>query len=435
MAKMKLILLAILLVGCGRDRDAEDYQKEKRADQLEKIQSIQGNYSGHLLASGSKEKWGALRISLTSASEVQNNNPEEGPISQPILLTSLEFLGTQRLSLTAQKSSYDPESRLLVAEVQLQNTIIMISAEVKEGALVGKIESRGHSNFGGQFELLSSNPSLDSLNQKIAPSARALWTQLRFLGQSSFKFGPSTREAEYLIQQDSSSASEQFAQLLSPLKTTSFTVNFGGGTKLTFPTALLDLQTGTLKAQQTSQEGVMLDLACSLGMDSSFIIGGLNCSLNNSTVSGPVALFTGEYNIEKTSPEGFLVQPSLEKKMSGKTRPLPETSDRSFSVLMTLQRPSLSRTEELQEQLYPISEKKVQVTLVLDPEGLRSVLNLKDLIWDENAKSLRGSSSVNFGNQQVLITLNCDGLRLDSPEPFSCSYRSSSQTFDLWIDF
>lgn len=438
---MCLVFLFIFsTLGCGKDKTTEDYQQDQDEKNLAKYQAVEGSYSGHLIANRNQQNLGALRVKLTASTRVQGSTEQSVNRAQPILVADLEFLGFSKMSIVAENSLYNSETGQFQADIPVPKSALNLGSSSESiklkmtgtlgsGILEGTLEALGYSEFGSRFRLSNTNPSLESLNEKVKPTNNLPDSELGYTGTTNFKSGE-IEPVEIVLLKTPVPAESEFVNMFVPLRQTIVSLNYGGGTSLTFSNSSLDQRSGILIGSTNLSSGLTLSMSCQLASD----LSDLACKVSNSAVQGPIAtLVTKLSTPENQIPENMIGSQNVVKTYQGIAKVAPE---KVLPVTLVVTDPAKSRFDFIMGLYEPQIEKQLQLSLVINPNATESTLGLSNVRWDKSRKTLYINQNVPVSGQIATVSLSCQNFDLSAEQfNFTCNYQSSLRNYTIEMSF
>ncbi len=270
--RLTLVALSVGLAaaGCGRDRDAEDYRREKLAEEIAKLNQIAGTYRGAAVSRADNGPLGALTIELRSGTKFGGRKDGFEAEELPALRGTVYFeSGEGRPAATQFKDAfYDSDTGAFRATVELprraRTVEINIQGSVHGPVLKGSIEADGFIAQGGDFTLVKDGPRPDpsTLKREAPKQGGADPLEIgEFTGTGTFWNGASARMTLVL---DSSIArsEDRFINLLMPVKFVQATLDVGpengfSTTPLHFSDTEWDERYGTLIGESAMSTGTV----------------------------------------------------------------------------------------------------------------------------------------------------------------------------------
>lgn len=172
----QLVLLlgaALFLSACVKDKDIDDYKREKAQKDLAQLQAIEGSYTGLIVDSRNKKILGGFGLELSAQYRTTNPNDGTAPVGEPTLVSKLHFEDFSSFSFPTDQSYYNPDSGAYESDFNIPVAgqpgtayKFNISGQVGAGHLVGHLEGGDGSSSGADFDLVLNGPDIHDLAQK-----------------------------------------------------------------------------------------------------------------------------------------------------------------------------------------------------------------------------------------------------------------------------
>lgn len=237
-----LLAASLAAGGCAKDRDLEDYQRDKLSEELTKLQAVAGVYRGRAVSRETGKFLAGVTLDLRA--DTRTVSPSE---QRPILRGSVTLHGQENATLTFSEASYDPNTGSLKASQRMTSGYdVDVYGELRDGRLRGGLEVFGHSAQGADIDLVR-----DGLLPTEAPSAgvaddllRAPWN---FRGPRRVSTPPTPDDDVLMrISADVFTTEGRLSQRLMPVRRVRVVLDFGRSVQAYFPNADWDRRTGTL---------------------------------------------------------------------------------------------------------------------------------------------------------------------------------------------
>ena len=251
-------LVGIGLIGCAKDKTIDDYNRQKLLEDVAAYQVIKGDYTGYLISSINNQPAGALHIGLQVRPPTSGGSDKSGS-GVPVILTQMDFLNDNQMSVSSPTSYYDPERGLLQVEFEISRAAdsaikerISLTSQVRGGRLTGSVQALGYSSYGGTFDLVRGGKDLKDLIRSL-PSKPTTGTAIQvtsFSGTTTFK-NKVVKPVKIVVLQPRINAQEDFLNLLIPVKSVQVSLNYDISAQINNPTSNWDQRTGSLNGQTT----------------------------------------------------------------------------------------------------------------------------------------------------------------------------------------
>jgi hypothetical protein len=474
-----VFFLSLALVGCGKDKNLEDYQRDKLQQNLGLYKSKEGIYSGIVRSKLDGRVIGAMQISFSAQTKTRPSNDGQLSLGSPILVGNVQFLDKNVINLVAPEGFYDPNSNLYHADIPISRggaggggssgggagdaggsggangnpgnfgnspvtpngtaltENVTISGQLLQETLVGEVQSQNYPEYGGRFELTRNGGDLRSLLAQVRPGDRRHEEEdaskvTSFTGTTLFRNASNSdaqpaRAARIVLTRQTYNTSEDFLDLISPIKFVQASINYSDSLKLLFPKAVYDTRQGYLTAQTLltlNGQSNQMTIDCHQEGNE------LNCT--HLTSGGGVAATT------RATLDTGLGEDPVDN--SGTLRAVTKTffgqgdfyPGQLSKVRLVVTFPARTKRQELLELFFPVSEYSLIVSVRFTESVSPSFTNVK---WD-TVNGLLDASIERTGNGSYTQQLQCSNFYfLAQTERFNCSFFSSrspliTMTFD-----
>lgn len=445
------LLGTTLLLSCARDRNLEDYQREKIREDLGLIQAAAGIYRGVLYSNTDQSPLGAVELSLQASTRAEKGSNGSKAESSPVLLGNLRVHGNRLMSIRINDASYDSVTGFYQANVPVkqqngESIEVVIRGTITEGRFEGNIEAYNFHESGGTIrlerdaplpEIASGGQTKDGSqpSQPMDEDNTALGT---FRGTTTFLRSGATKPVSLVIISPNSSSEEEFLNFFLPIRTVQVTLNYGDSFQILHPSVQWNQQTGRLLGDASVTVNLK-NVTVSLRCDKAQVSGkdGLDCKTYTTTqgliARTQVITASGQDShpgeMEKTRPIVLQYQ--------GTARLL---DGRLIPATMTAKYPSRTREEEVIDLYFPPAEKLLTVTVKFFENG--NAATFSNAKWDIRTLQLNGDTTTSTGSSggapipgnQYNLTLSCTNYRFNGDqEPFECLYFSNQLSAPIEI--
>ncbi len=424
-----ICVIATCIFSCGKDRNVDDYNRNKLNKDVAELQAIQGRYSGYLVSQKDNSRLGALQITLSpgtapsSGSGSEASKPSSG---QPILRSTIQFQGASTMEIAGEQSFYEPTTGQVQTQILIrrgeETFKIYLNAIIRDGGLVGTLEAVGFAGEQGRVELVRDGESLAKLAEK-AGTTKPLFGMTHFVGKTKFASG-AEKPVRLILLKPRSSSQEEFLNLLVPVKQVIATLNYGDGASISLPNAQLDQRQGAgllTASAPIGETGISMSLVCHLQAENAAT------TCEHSTSASPNQVAESNLNVTTQNPPpddgSSQARDPITRFYNGKGI---TQGTRIGQVRLTVIYPARTRLAEIIELFVPVSEKILQVTFFL-VKGEQGV-TFNSSKWDERNGRLEGTFSVTLPTGQVSsFSLTCQKFFFPTVDKydFSCTYFTS----------
>ena len=476
--------LALALVACGKDRNLEDYQRDKLQQNLGLYEAKAGTYTGLVRSKRDGRVLGAMQLDLSA--QVKNQNSNDGSVSpgSPILVGNITFLDQNEITLTAPNGYYDPNSNLYHADIQIAraggtggsggsgggatgpngngnngtpnpggfgNTPgspggapvyenVTITGQLLQPSLIGEIQSQNYPEYGGRIELYRNGGSIYDVLRKVRPGERRREEEdaskvSSYSGTTLFRQGTDevpnpSRYVRVVLTRQTYNTSEDFLDLISPIKYVQASLNYSDSLRILFPRAIFDTRQGYLTAQTALQLNGQLN---QMTIDCHQSGNKLNCT--HLTSGGGVAATTVaelDAGDEKNPGDQSGDLKAVTRTFRGTGNFYPGQQN-PIRLLVTF--PARTKLQQLLELFFPVSEYGMYVTVRFSEVATPAFSGAK---WDTVNGILDAAADRQGNGRNYTQQLQCSNfyfLKQAQKGQFTCDFFSSSShninmTFD-----
>jgi hypothetical protein len=447
---LMLAFTAVLLQGCGKDRNLDDFKKEQLQKNLSEYKSAEGTYTGYLTSKKSGLNMGAVSVNLRAAYNTDPGQDESGSNATPTIITSLEFQGTSRLQVATDKSYYNADSGQFQATFLIlqydtsghsTSYSILLTGSLHGGQLTGALTALNYENYGATFALSTGSKSIDQLAQDKKPQD-AVFAGGTYTGETDFQSGD-VKPLNVIFLKPATNSDTDFLNLFLPVKPFEVTLNYGGGALVKFSDSVWDQRVGKLTGHSqltksslnpdgTKAPDQIVDLSLTCDLQDSQT--DLNCLINTNNTSVAIAQVRVKYNKD------------------GGSEPPKDPSDSRGSITRHYQGQLLGKgngganiptdltatygartpLDEITDLFSPQSEKNLVITLAFGNTGV-TFSNVK---WDSVKGTLDATQTSVSDGISVTLTLACQGFFFsDKDYSFTCGYHSILGNTDVQFSF
>lgn len=424
--------LSILLVACGKDRDAQDYKNDLLSKSLAKLQAVQGSYSGYVISKKDGSNMGAMKVTLTAKTKVTQGSDQSGSTAQAVLAVNVDFQGISKMAVVAQDSYFDSERGHFQTDIpivlrnsqgQFENKTVTISGVVAGEHLVGELQGFEFPEYGAKIDLNKQNISLEALAKRVPP-VNGGFSNGGFIGVTHFARGV-TKNVLMVLSKPNTTSEVDFYNLFSPVKPVQITLNYGQDAQINFSNGNWDQRVGKLTGQakltQVSEgpngtsisQSVDISLICEVASGNGFA-----CKVQASNAVGNVAEIQlapntdGSEINDDNGNRGPLTKSYKGFFVFGPTDKIPS--------ILAVTYPARTRIEEITNLFFPRTEVNVVVNLNIKEIGL----SFSKVKWDITKGTLDTTQPPDGVSARV--TLTCQNFYfLDENYSFQCRYHSN----------
>lgn len=433
--------LFLALLGCGKDRDLQDYKNDLLAKSLSKIQAIQGSYAGYVISKKDGSNMGAMKVSLAAKTKVISGSDQSGSTAQPILAVNIDFHGVSKMAVVTQDSYFDSEKGQFQTDIpikiknsqgEFENKTVSINGVVVDGRLIGELQVTDYPEYGANLNLAKQQDvNLEALAKKNPPAAGG-FTNSGYIGTTHFARG-ATKNVLMIVSKPNTTSEADFYNLFSPVKPVQITLKYGQEAQINFVNGNWDQRVGKLTGQAklsqvlvgpngtSTTQTVDIPLTCELANGTGFA-----CKIQAGNAVGTIATLNLVPNIDGSEvPEDNANRSTITKSYQGIWK-LSPTENIPSTLAVTY--PARTHMEEITNLFFHRTEMNVLVHLSFGPS-----VNFLNVKWDTVNGTLDTTQTVQTGGMNVVLTLMCQNFHFTDAEKgysFQCHYHSSMGNSD-----
>ena len=443
----------VLMSSCAKDKNLDDFKAQQFHTDMVQLQQANGYYTGLLISKKDGTNLGAIGVNYEAKTAVLNSGDQTKASAQPIMTSSVDFVGATRMQIVATNAYYEPNSGQIQTEIAVlrgtvTNTIVLNGTLNKDsGSIVGTIEDKGYPTQGATFVLVKNGQGLDDIiaQNKVSAKPVAVLQGVTYVGETDFQDKLHTvKPVKMILLKTETTSQDDFLTLLSPVNPVTMTMNYGQSALITFTGANWDTQstqskligTTTLNTNAVSPGGQIViqqsDMTINCDYDSRKDTFLCRHIVAGSTFAAITRVHKATTSVPTDPNDSSATRDAISYDYVGQgffhdgTRP----------IGMTFTYDARTRLQDVTDLFLPTSEKIVRIALVImgidnvtkKPYVISPLPSFTATKWDEinlaldaNQSSTTGSSGTPF-----TLTLACTHFKADDPKyNFTCSYSSS----------
>lgn len=258
---------AILIVGCGKDKNLDDQRREQDQQNKMRVSAIQGSYSGVAISNIDKSNLGNIILNFKANTNSQSSSLCRSGFIRISGSINLKSLSTTEVTFSNgcyEDISGDFDVSVPVTQSSGVPTVISLSGNISGDSWIGTIEVNGQPQSGAILNLRKNAPPSNSSQIEVAGARLEQMRRLGFPYVGTYLFNGNTGPIELAITSHDLSPELTLFNLLSPVREVALNVILAGF-NLNFSNALLNDNTGVLIAHDpTDQQGrpTKVNLVC-----------------------------------------------------------------------------------------------------------------------------------------------------------------------------
>ena len=426
------LILALGLTGCSRDRDTDDYRKEKVLEELARLNTISGTYTGELKSRATGEKLGNISVQLQADTTADRTPDGTRTEERPVLRTRVSYIGQHPLTLVFSAASYDSTANTIKSQsavTKTDKTVYQVDliGVIKGDSLEGSIQAFGYPENAAVFV---ANKGVQPTEQGDLPPDFREFNQ-SYIGSTVTSANGTQISPRLRILSNPLSREEEFLELVLPIRNVRATLSLGLNAEVVFSQARWDEQTGNLQGIAelgTSDIKTNILLKCHQTNIPGLQIPGWSCDYSSSITQGThTVAFTPSDDANQLQPA-----PPPQKNFYFKGfAELPLTGKKQINLALTYRPPT--REEELLEYFADIKVIRATMNLSRDVQ-----IVFDNALWYFENGRLTAKTTVQVQNRPMDILLECSGARgtqAGSSQPWNCSYTTSFKSTPQAVRF
>lgn len=426
------LLVATLLTGCAKGRNADDKRRQDIAEELARLQSISGFYRGRLVSVKDGATLGSLTIQLQADVRGSMNPTGTRTEEKPRLRTRITVETVRPLDVVFDDSSYDDTNGSVRAQTAVKKADdrtyeLNFKGVVKGASLEGSLEAFGFPEDGATFVVERDAEAPKFAPNEIAPGSRSYFA----IGAQDNFHGARPSEVALSLVPNPLTREEELLELFLPLKNYRVTVALSASTEIVFSRARWDRKTGQLVAEADAGAGAQTAhflLTCREGAQPNPELGpAWSCDFSSSLIERIQRLELGavtaaQFHLPRTPPaRSFYFRGSTDLPLIGKK-----------ALRMGISYRTPSEAEEFAEYFQNL--KVVRATLDFSPDV--QVL-FENALWNIESGRLTGRASFGQDDLRVDFVLECQGEGgASAPEKgWTCQYTTNLKPNAQFVKF
>jgi hypothetical protein len=279
----------LLLLGCSKDKNMDDYRRDQLQQSLARITSISGSYSGPVISKVDGSNLGNLLLKFKASTDIQSNSGSVTNNQNAIVSGSINLKSLSTTEVTFDNGYYDDVSgdfQVTIPIAQESGAVAKISliGNINGDRWIGSIEVKGQPQNGANLNLLKNAPASNTSAIEVGGTRLEQIRRLDYKFEGLYKVDGVTSPVKLSFTNRDIFSEQSLYKLFSPVRQVSVNFDFNGF-ELNFSNTVLDDNAGTLLSHDpTDEQGhpVRANLTCKrfeLGVDF-----GWDCEIQTKTV-------------------------------------------------------------------------------------------------------------------------------------------------------
>lgn len=241
---MLVTSIGFLGSGCSKDKNMEDFKREQLVQNLSRISSVSGTYSGSVVSKLDGTNLGAVILKIQAKTDVQSSE------QRAIVSGTLSYRSVSNAEIVFDNGFYDD----ITGDFQVTIPVTMeggvagklsLSGVIANEKWNGSIEVQGQSEFGGELDLTKNAPLPNRNSIEVGGTRLQQMKRLDFIYSGVYRSGDSTVPFKMNFINRDILPEQRFYKLFSPVRIVNVNCDFTDF-ELNFTNAILDDKSGTL---------------------------------------------------------------------------------------------------------------------------------------------------------------------------------------------
>jgi hypothetical protein len=245
LAKACVLLLALgFFVGCSKDKNMEDFKRDQLVQNLARITSVSGAYTGSVISKLDGTNLGAITLRFQAKTDIQTSE------QRAIVSGTLSYKSISSAEIVFDNGYYDN----ITGDFQVTIPItqeggiagkLSLSGVVANDKWNGSIEVQGQSDFGGELDLTKNAPLPNTSSIEVGGTRLQQMKRLDYVYTGAYRMGTTVTPFKMTFINRDILPEQRFYKLFSPVRNLSVNCDFTDF-ELNFTNAILDDKSGTI---------------------------------------------------------------------------------------------------------------------------------------------------------------------------------------------
>lgn len=239
-----LLLVLGLVVGCSKDRNMDDFKRDQLVQNLARINSVSGAYTGSVISKLDGTNLGAITLKFQAKTDIQSSE------QRAIVSGTLSYKSLTSAEIVFDNGYYDN----ITGDFQVTIPItqeggiagkLSLSGVVANDKWNGSIEVQGQSDFGGELDLVKNAPLPNTASIEVGGTRLQQMKRLDYVYIGAYRTGTTVTPFRMTFINRDVLPEQRFYKLFSPVRNVSVNCDFTDF-ELNFTSAILDDKAGTI---------------------------------------------------------------------------------------------------------------------------------------------------------------------------------------------
>lgn len=233
----------LLFIGCAQDKNMEDYRREQLQQNLFRIASVSGAYTGSVVSKIDGTNLGVITLKFQARTNVHESTNDVSNQQNATVSGSLNFQSLTSAEVVFDNGFYDDLSGAF--QVTIPSARLSLTGIVHGDSWIGTIEANGQPEFGAHLSLQKNAPLPNSSSIEVGGSRLQQIKKMDYAYVGAYIHdGVSIPFKMNFLNKDILPEQNLF-KLFSPVRNVNVHCDFSGF-ELNFSNAIIDDKTGKL---------------------------------------------------------------------------------------------------------------------------------------------------------------------------------------------
>ena len=259
----------IILLGCGKDKNMDDFRRDQLQQSFARITSISGSYSGPVISKVDGSNLGNILLKFKASTDVQSNSGRVSNDQSVLVSGSINLKSLTTTEVSFDNGFYDDVTGNFQVTIPVTQdggvtSKISLTGHISEDHWIGNIDVKDQEEYGASLNLTKDAPPANTSSLEVGGVRLQQMKKLDYVYEGTYKVMDSTSPFKMTFRDKDVFPEQSLYKLFSPIRQinlncdlTQFEINFSN--------ANLDDKNGLLVAHDpTDQLGhpVRASLVC-----------------------------------------------------------------------------------------------------------------------------------------------------------------------------
>ncbi|MGE4231905.1 MAG: hypothetical protein AB7F43_01125 [Bacteriovoracia bacterium] len=239
-----LLFVFVFFVGCAKEKTQDDWQKERVAEDLAKLQQVDGIYQGVLYSKKDGKQIGPMTLVFQAGTKFSGRGSTTSA-EEAVLRVNITVHGVSGGTISFDDAYYEPETSGFRTNISFKgenNTIdLELFGHIKGDTVEGELQADGFSDSGASFQLVK-NAQLPTVELSEQETKRPIQLYEGYTKENRRR----PEKMTLMILRQVSRNEQKLIDLLMPTQYVQVTWSFDETLKILFPNAQYDERVGTI---------------------------------------------------------------------------------------------------------------------------------------------------------------------------------------------